>query len=253
MTDFDIDACNDHALNSPCFPGQDGRQTVEPRLHQWRIDPYEYRRHERRRGRRHAFTHLDPERTALVVVDMVPFFDGSYFRGVVPQVNRLADELREAGGSVVWVLPGEGGALPVREEFYGPLVAERFRTSGGAGPLADRLWPGLAVDEKRDVLMEKTATSALFPGSSDLGALLRQREITTVVLCGTVTGVCVEGTARDAAQLGYRVIMVADGCAGGNDEAHNASLRVVYRSFGDVRAMAEVVDLIHDGATAQRL
>ena len=43
-------------------------------LHDWHIDEAQYARHEARRGRRHAFEHLVPQRTALVVVDMVPFF-----------------------------------------------------------------------------------------------------------------------------------------------------------------------------------
>ncbi|MFF1798280.1 hypothetical protein ACFVXQ_29390 [Kitasatospora sp. NPDC058263] len=58
----------------------------------------EYARQERRRGRRHAYTRLDPARTALVVVDMVPFFDGPYERGIIPQIEALAVALRRAGG-----------------------------------------------------------------------------------------------------------------------------------------------------------
>jgi hypothetical protein len=40
-------------------------------LHDWRIEPREYARHEQRRGRRHGFESLDPARTALVVVDLI--------------------------------------------------------------------------------------------------------------------------------------------------------------------------------------
>lgn len=51
-------------------------------LHDRRIEQREYDRHEARRGRRHSFEVLDPHRTALVVVDMVPFFaDVPYVRG----------------------------------------------------------------------------------------------------------------------------------------------------------------------------
>jgi len=42
-------------------------------LHAWRIEDREYARQEKRRGRRHAFKTLEPARTALVVIDMVPF------------------------------------------------------------------------------------------------------------------------------------------------------------------------------------
>lgn len=64
--------------------------------HDWFVEEREYRRHEERRGRRHAYEHLDPRRTALVVVDVVPFFvrESAYVRGIVPRVNALASALR---------------------------------------------------------------------------------------------------------------------------------------------------------------
>ncbi|MGW5109870.1 hypothetical protein [Nocardia sp. NPDC004123] len=43
------------------------------RTHDWHIQAREYARHEARRGRRFAYTAFDPPRTALVVLDMVPF------------------------------------------------------------------------------------------------------------------------------------------------------------------------------------
>ncbi|WP_143094820.1 hypothetical protein [Streptacidiphilus jiangxiensis] len=53
-------------------------------VHDWVIPRREYLRQEQRRGRRHAYSRLEPARTALVVVDMVPFFDGPYVRGIIP-------------------------------------------------------------------------------------------------------------------------------------------------------------------------
>ena len=61
---------------------------------------------------------------------------------------------------------------------------------------------------------------------------------------GTVANVCCESTVRDAAGLGYRTIMVADANSAMRDEDLNATLHTVYRSFGDVRPTAELVDLI---------
>ena len=161
------------------------------RLHAWRIEPREYARHELRRGRRHAFESVDPARTALVVIDMVPFFvtENDYCLGIVPNVNRIAGSLRAAGGIVAWVLPGAGEPMPVTEEFYGPHVAEMYRRSGGEGPLEDRLWPGLDRHPD-DLVVEKTAASAFFPGSSRLPEMLEARDIDTVIVTGTVTNVC---------------------------------------------------------------
>lgn len=224
----------------------DGKVTAQDgKLHSWRIEEREYLRHEARRGRRHAFESLEPERTALVVIDMVPFFvaENEYCRGIVRNINRAAGVLRSAGGTVAWVLPGPTERTPVEDEFLGAEIAELYRRSGGFGPLQDRLWPELEVGPE-DLLVEKTAKSAFFPGRCALPGLLEARGVDTVLIAGTVTNVCCESSARDASTLGYRVIMLADANAARRDEDHNASLYTIYRTFGDVRPVDDVIELL---------
>jgi nicotinamidase-related amidase len=177
---------------------------------------------------------------------MVPFFvtQNPYCRGIVPNVVRLADGLRGVGGTVAWVVPAPGHRHPtLAEEFFGPEIARLYAGSAGDGPLRERLWPDFAVHEG-DLLVEKTAASAFFPGSSNLPALLAARDIDTVLITGTVTNVCCESSARDACTTGYRIIMVADANAARRDADHNATLTTIYRSFGDVRPTDEVLALI---------
>lgn len=216
------------------------------RLHAWHVEERELARHEQRRGRRHAYERLDPRRTALVVVDLVDFFveQNDFCRGIVPHVNALAAALRGAGGTVAWVLPST--QLRMSEEFYGAEVARLYSSSGGAGAMSDRL-SSLLRPEAGDLWAEKTATSAFFPGRSPLPGMLEERGIDTVVVTGTVTNVCVESSVRDASTLGYRVVLVADGCAAMRDEDHNATLHTVYRSFGDVRPTVDVLALVRAG------
>jgi nicotinamidase-related amidase len=218
-------------------------------LHDWRIEDREYARQEERRGRRHAFETLVPARTALVVIDMVPFFvsGGGYCLGIVPNITSIADALRRAGGTVAWVVPATADRMSVSEEFFGTEIAAAFRRSGGDGPVAGRIWDGFEV-RPGDLLAEKTAFSAFFPGRCPLPSLLEERGINTVLITGTVTNVCCESSARDASTLGYRVIMVADANAARRDQDHNATLHTIYRSFGDVRPAAEVIGMIESAA-----
>jgi nicotinamidase-related amidase len=215
---------------------------MERRAHAWRIDQREYDRQEARRGRRHAYTSLKPERTALVVVDMVPFFveENPFTYGIVLTIIRLAEALRAAGGTVAWVLPGRTEVTPVTEEFFGPEVARRYARSGDGG-----LWHEFEVRDG-DLTAVKTATSAFFPGYSPLPGMLEERGIDTVLITGTVTNVCCEASARDASTLGYRVVMVADANSAARDEVHNATLHTIYRTYGDVRGSDEVLGLIQD-------
>lgn len=153
---------------------------VTPQVHAWHIEEREYARHEERRGRRHAYQALEPSRTALVVVDMVPFFvaEMPYCRGIVPNIQQLATCLRDAGGTVAWVLPGRVEPSPVTVEFLGAEVAELDARCGGDGPLRERLWHEFEVSDD-DVLVEKAARSAFFPGRSPLPDLLERRGIDT--------------------------------------------------------------------------
>lgn len=217
---------------------------TRPDTHLWRIEEREYLRHQQRRGRRHAYEHLTPARTALVVIDMVPFFvtEAPYALGIVDNITRLATALRTAAGTVAWILPA---GLPARQDFYGPAAAHMPGSSGGNEPLHQRLWPAFDVHDQ-DILVEKTAASAFFPGRCLLPELLDQRLIDTVLITGTVTNVCCESSARDAATLGYRVIMVADANAARRDKDHNATLHTIYRTFGDVRTTNDILQLIHN-------
>jgi nicotinamidase-related amidase len=234
-------------------PQEDGRTRIEAGVpsdphvmtHAWRIEDREYARQEQRRGRRHAFQTLDPRHTALVVIDMVPFFvsEGPYCRGIVPNISRVSTALRGAGGTIAWVLPGAGERSAVTDEFLGPDIAEMSRRSGGDGPLPSRLWHEFEVHPD-DLLVEKTAASAFFPGRCSLPALLESRGVNTVLITGTVTNVCCESSARDASTLGYRVIMIADANAARRDQDHNATLHTIYRTFGDVRSTAEVLHMV---------
>ncbi len=215
-------------------------------LHAWHIAPREYQRHEARRGRRHAFASLVPSATALVVIDMVPFFveQSAYCRGIVANINLLADGLRRAGGHVAWVVPAPRHRHPgLAEAFFGPEVAETYRASGGSGPVAARLWQGLAA-APGDMMLEKEGPSAFFPGACGLPARLAACGVDTVLIAGTVTNVCCESSARDASGGGFRVLMVADANAARTDAEHNATLHTIYRSFGDVRPTAEILALI---------
>lgn len=218
---------------------------TEARPQSWSIEEREYARQESRRGRRFAYEVLDPVRTALVVVDMVPFFAdaGPHFHGIVPNINAIARGLREAGGTVAWVLPEVGPPSEWATGFYGPTVAAMFAASGGTGSPRERLFPELDA-QADDVWAEKSAPSAFFPGRSTLPAALVARNVDTVLVTGTVTSVCCESTARDAAALGHRVVFVADGTADVRDSVRDATLRTVYRSFGDVRPTTEVLELI---------
>lgn len=216
--------------------------------HDWAIEEREYRRHEDRRGCRHAFSEMTPERSALVVIDMVPFFveENPYAQGIVPSIQVLSQAVRSTGGVVAWVLPATTDFDSARAEFYGERIAELYRSSGGQGPLRGRLWHEFDIGDD-DLVVEKRTPGAFFPGGCELPELLSERGVDTVFVAGTVANVCCESTVREAAASGFRTVMVADANAAMSDADLNATLRTVYRSFGDVRTVSEIVPLLGNG------
>ncbi len=202
-----------------------------------------------RRGRLHAYETIAPARTALAVIDMTRAFveEDPNCREIVPAINAVAARLRWAGGTVAWVtMAPTSGVDPAVAEIVGAERARLFYEMARTEDPRSRLWPELKVAEG-DLLSSKRGASAFFPGKCDLADRLAERAIDTVLIAGTVTNVCCESSARDAVELGYRVVMISDGLAGHAFGLHEASLTTFYRIFGDVRPAAEVLELISAG------
>jgi ureidoacrylate peracid hydrolase len=210
-----------------------------------------------RRGARHVFDGIDPARTALLVIDLQRAYvaDATAVpsaRGIVDNVNRIAQSLRKAGGRVVWIKDtrdenSSTARWPRFVEFCASEWGEELTRALSPDHPGHELFDGLAVDAADDIVL-KTRFSALIQGSSDLHDRLTRQGIDTVIVTGTVTNVCCESTARDAMMLNYKVHFVADGTAARTDAEHNATLANMLLWFADVRTADEIVALIDAAA-----
>jgi len=198
-----------------------------------------------RRGREHIYENLDPAKTALVVVDMQNAFmlPGvahalcPMAEKIVPNINRLAQAVRETGGTVVWIKTTfKEDALQSWSTYFemvSPQHGAKRVEALTAGSKGHQLWDSLEV-RAQDLIVEKNRFSAFIQGSSDLAEILRARGLDTILVTGTVTNVCCESTARDAMMLNFKTVMVSDGNAAMTDADHNASLCAFYLTFGDI-------------------
>src|SRR5947209_8019076 len=85
-------------------------------------------------------------------------------------------------------------------------------------------------------VIDKPAYSAF--AESALGAFLRDRRVSTVVVTGAETDVCVLSTVLDAVDLGLRVVIVEDALCSSSDTGHDA-LMLLYRN-----RFAEQIELV---------
>jgi len=209
----------------------------------------------RQRGRDHIFETLDMSKTAHIIVDLQVGFmaEGASVevpvaREIVPNVNAISKAVRDAGGTNVFLRftydPNEPQAWTSWYKFYSSdkqtdVTAKAF-TKG-----ADewQLWPGLDVAPE-DLIVDKTRFSGFIPGTSELDAVLKARDIDTLIITGTVTNCCCESTARDAMQMGYGIIFMTDGNAALSDAEHNGTLGSMTAIFADVMDTPHLLKLI---------
>ena len=109
-----------------------------------------------RRGTRHVFDRIDPARTALLVIDLQRAYvaDATAVpsaRGIVDNVNRLAQSLRKAGGRVVWIKDTRDENSPTARwprfvEFCASEWGEELTRALSPDHPGHELFDGLAVD-----------------------------------------------------------------------------------------------------------
>ncbi len=214
-------------------------------MHKFEMPDWATQRVVARQGSAVAHAGVPASATALVVVDMQRYFldPGSpaevpLARAVVPNINRLASGLRQAGGLVVWIRTlFTEEALHSISHFHRILMKpERFEARCAA--LAEEadgsaLWPELDVRDE-DLVVRKTRYSGMIQGAGDLHETLRERGIDSMLVAGTMTNACCESTARDAMMLNYRTSMVHDANASLRDDEHAGALINFHLFFGDV-------------------
>ena len=152
------------------------------------------------------------------------------------------EALRNAGGPVAWVRPGGAPHPDLARAVLGAGPAERYEAAARPGDPRGALDPRLRV-LPADLQASKRGYSAFFPGACDLAEALRTKAVDTVLIAGALSHVCCEASARDAYAGGFRVIMLADANLG-EDAEHRAALATIYRNFGDVRTVGEILMML---------
>ena len=112
----------------------------------------------------------------------------------------------------------------------------------GATALVEGTWGAQIHDrvtpQEGESVVTKRGVSAF--AASDLEQILRTKRIGSLLLAGVATNFVVEGTARQACDLGYDTIIVGDCCASVNQEAHDASLTTALPFLCTISNLEEV-------------
>lgn len=211
---------------------------------------------------------FDVDRSALLVIDVQRYFvnpnhafgqtieklvagasEGYFARVkdvVVPNIKRLLKVFRGRNRPVVFTGTGtynDGSELPPWLKDFDNL---------GMALVGKRIWPrtddpSWQIDESvqpqpGEIVLHKTTSGPV--NSTKLDQLLHNLGITSLVVVGLTTDVCVTQTARETADRGFKVIVAEDGCTTLSEEMHRAALHAFALAFGRVRKTDELVTLL---------
>ena len=181
---------------------------------------------------------LDPDRCALLVIDMLVYFVHPSGRchlpageAIVPNVRALLECWRRRRGTVVFTRHGHLG--PQDLGMLGRFFSDYIRADEPEAAIVDALAPRPGED-----VFRKTTYDAFL--GTGLEEVLRGAGVTQVLVTGVLTHMCVETTARSAFCRGFEVYVPVDAVASSDEEHHLASLLNMADAVAIVTSVEEV-------------
>lgn len=188
---------------------------------------------------------VDPARTALLLIDVQkgifnsraaetrPWFHASAAGTAIPNMARLLDAARTAGGEVIYTViasltrDGRDRSLDYKQTSF------HFPPGSVETEVCDEV-----ASRPDEIVLPKTSSS-LF-NSTIFEYLLRNIGLDTVIVTGFLTDQCVDHTVRDGADRGFRMICATDACTTDSRERHEHAL-AAFRGYCRQATTAELV------------
>jgi len=185
---------------------------------------------------------FDPDRTAVVVVDMQNGFchpDGSLYApgseaAIDPCVD-LVERAKAAGATVVFTRD-----VHPPEQFEDAHYYDEFEQWGEH--VVEGSWDAELVAEldaeTADLVVTKHTYDAFY--RTELGGWLDAHGVDDLVFCGTLANVCVLHTAGSAGLRDYRPVLVEDAIGAIEDDHREYALDHADWLFGEVRDLESI-------------
>jgi nicotinamidase-related amidase len=155
---------------------------------------------------------------------------------VLPNTLRLRMHFSQLGRPVLHVTIGAAHAGALDAPLHMRRLFNEFQNFVGSREheILDELKP-----LPGEHVLRKTTIGAF--ASTNIDSLLRALGCEQLYLTGVSTNMCVETTAREAADRGYGVTLVEDACGTTHEDLHQVTMRNFQRLFGRVRSCDEAL------------
>ena len=177
--------------------------------------------------RHHTDIDFQPGKAALLVLDMQEFFLQEASHAFVPSAPAIVPGINKL------IVTFASGAYPV-------VFTRHLNTLEDAGMMS-RWWRDLIKPQSaysHNIMLKNTPNPIQINKTqydafhrTALEGSLHKLNITQVVICGVMTHLCCETTARSAFMRGFEVFFTVDGTATYNEELHRASLLTLSHGF----------------------
>jgi nicotinamidase-related amidase len=176
--------------------------------------------------------------TALLVMDMqagiVPMLPNP--GEILGNVNKAIANARAKKIPVIYVVVGFRQGMPEVSTNNKGFSASKERMAAMNMTEFMTVHPDLAP-QAGDITVTKRRVSS-FTGS-DLEVVLRAHGIQHIVLSGIATSGVVLSTTREAADKDYKITILSDCCADGDEEVHRVLMTKVFPRQADVVTLEE--------------
>lgn len=192
---------------------------------------------------------VEPSHSALLIIDMQNDFcsrggfldqigiDVTGVQEIVPKVSRLIDAAHQKQVRVVYL------RSHFDDEFLLPPMIERLERKKMPRYCLSGTWGAAFIDnlqpQAEDLIVTKHRYSGFF--GTSLGQLLSDSGVQTVILAGTATNNCVDGTGRDAYYNGYYVVLLSDATAAPTPELHANALATADHAYASIATAKELL------------
>jgi biuret amidohydrolase len=183
---------------------------------------------------------LNPDKAALLVIDMQTFFldplSPSYTCGgpaILPHVKKLIYAFREVSIPIIYTRH-----VHHPEMLDAGIMGWWWKGMCKEGSPESEVHPAIQPTAGEKVIL-KHRYSAFY--NTDLETVLRVLKVEDLVISGVMTNMCCESTARDAYFRDYRVFFLADGTGSINEEMQVASLLNLAFGFAWITRIDEIL------------
>lgn len=177
---------------------------------------------------------------ALLVIDLQNYFLDEKSHSFIPagaavisNVQCLIAAFRNASRPVIYtthVHKPDGSDAGIMGWWWGDMIRE--------GHPEAEIYPDVAP-QPGEKIITKHRYSAFY--NTDFETVLRCAKIEDLVICGVMTNLCCESTARDAYYRDYRVFFLADATATVRQEMHLATLMNLGYGFAHIGLTEEIL------------